>query len=161
MTTLCLSAYHTSFEWPHIPCLLIEGDIVVGNQFKNKVDCVLSINNYHMTHCVDFKVSIFDKKIYQISCSNAPCKFLLLVSYRKRIDLWEIGIMNFPHSCSTTILNLDHLKLSFQLMFQCLMPLVDKDPSTKVSSCINQIVYKYKFTLSYRQAWITRNKAIE
>lgn len=46
-------------------------------------------------------------------------------------------------------------------MSQCLMPLVDKDPSTKVSICINHIVSKYKFTLSYRKAWIARNKAIE
>lgn len=46
-------------------------------------------------------------------------------------------------------------------MCQCLMPLVDKDSSTKVSSCVNLIVLEYKFTPSYRKTWITRNKAIE
>lgn len=41
------------------------------------------------------------------------------------------------------------------------MPLVSKDPSTKVSICISQIVSEQKFTLSYRKTWITRNNAIE
>lgn len=72
----------------------MEGDIVMGNQFKSKDDCVLATKKYHMTHCVGFKVNISDKKIYLICYSNAMCKFFLLSSYRKRSDLWEIGIIN-------------------------------------------------------------------
>ncbi|XP_058734116.1 uncharacterized protein LOC131605824 [Vicia villosa] len=46
-------------------------------------------------------------------------------------------------------------------MCQHLMPLVDKDPSTKVSVCISEIVSEFKFTPSYKKTWIARNKAIE
>lgn len=99
MTNWSLSSNHTSFEWLHIPRLPMEGEIVMGNLFKNKVDCVLAIKNYHMTHCVDYKVNISDKKRYQIICSNDMCKFRLLASNRKRSDLWEIGIMTPLHSC--------------------------------------------------------------
>ncbi|XP_050876247.1 uncharacterized protein LOC127079941 [Lathyrus oleraceus] len=161
MTTLGVSSGQTSLEWPCIPRIPKEGDIDVGNKFKNKVDCVFAIKNYHMTHCLDYRVNISDKKRYQISCSNDLCKFRLVASYQKRSDLWEIGIMTPPHSCSSTILNQDHRKLSSQLMSQSLLPLVDKDPSTKVSICIKHIVSIFKFTPSYRKAWIARNKAIE
>lgn len=114
-----------------------------------------------MKHCIDFKENIFDKKKCLICCSNPMCKIRLLASYRKRSDLWEIGKMNPPHSCSKTILNQDHQKLISHLMCQCFMPLVDKNPTTKVSNCINQIVSKCKFTPSYRKLWNARNKAIE
>ncbi|XP_058742223.1 uncharacterized protein LOC131614679 [Vicia villosa] len=55
----------------------------------------------------------------------------------------------------------DHRQLSSQIMCQHLMPLVDKDPSTKVSVCISEIVSEFKFTPSYKKTWIARNKAIE
>lgn len=133
----------------------------MSNQFKNKVDCVLSIKKCHMKHYVDFKVKDYDKKRYLIRCKNNMSKFCLLVSYRKRSDLWEIGIMNPQHSCSTTIFNQDHRKLNSHLICQYLMPSVDKDTSIKVSVCISKIVYEYKFTSSYMKRWIRRNKMIE
>lgn len=45
MTNLSSSVDQSSFEWPHIHSLPMEGDIDVGNQFKNKVVRVLSIKN--------------------------------------------------------------------------------------------------------------------
>lgn len=86
MKTLCLSEEHLSFEWNQIPRLLMDDDIVVGNQFKSKADCVHTIKKSHMKHCVDFNVNIYDKKRYQICCSNPTCNFCLLASYRKRSD---------------------------------------------------------------------------
>ncbi|XP_058784552.1 uncharacterized protein LOC131659363 [Vicia villosa] len=139
----------------------MEGDIAVGNQFKTKAECVRAISKYHMKQCIDFKVNFSDKKRYEICCRNATCKFRLLASFRKRSDLWEIGIMNSLHSCSTSMFNQDHRQLSSQIMCQHLMPLVDKDPSTKVSVCISEIVSEFKFTPSYKKTWIARNKAIE
>ncbi|CAK8541198.1 unnamed protein product [Lathyrus sativus] len=112
MTNLPLNVEGTSFEWPRNPHILMEGDIEVANQFKNKADCVLATKQYHMKHCMDYKVTDSDKKRYIICCKNDSCKFRLLASYRKRSDLWEIGIMNSPHSCSTTMFNQDHQKLT-------------------------------------------------
>ncbi|CAK8574982.1 unnamed protein product [Lathyrus sativus] len=161
MTTLPLSIEGTSFDWPRNPRFPAEGDIEVGYQFKNKADCVAAIKQYHMKHCVDYKVIDSDKKRYIICCRNDSCKFRLVASYRKRSELWEIGIMNPPHSCSTTLFNQDHQKLTSQLMSQKLMPFVDRDPSIKVSVCISKIVSEFHFTPSYRKTWIARNKAIE
>ncbi|CAK8564722.1 unnamed protein product [Lathyrus sativus] len=161
MTTLPLSVEGTSFDWPQNPRFPAEGDLEVGYQFKNKADCVAAIKQYHMKHCVDYKVIDSDKKRYIICCRNDSCKFRLVASYRKRSELWEIGIMNPPHSCSTTLFNQDHQKLTSQLMSQKLMPFVDRDPSIKVSVCISKIVSEFHFTPSYRKTWITRNKAIE
>lgn len=161
MTTLCLSEEPSSFERHNTPRLPMDDDIAMGNQFISKADCVNAIKIYHMKHCVEFKVNMSNRKRYQISCKNPTCNFRLLASYRKRSNFWEIGKMTQPHTCTTTILNQDHRKLSSQLMCRRLMPLVDKDPSTKVSSCVNLIVSEYKFTPLYRKTWIARNKAIK
>ena len=161
MTTLDTAGDESSFQWPKNPRLPLEDDIAVGNQFKNKSDCVFAISRYHMKHVVDFRVTCSDTKRYKICCKRSGCNFRLVASYRKRSDLWEIGIMEPPHNCSTTIFNQDHRQLSSRLMSERLMPLVEKDPSIKVSVCINEIVSFFKYTPSYKKAWIARNKAIE
>ncbi|XP_050897788.1 uncharacterized protein LOC127104655 [Lathyrus oleraceus] len=53
-----------------MPRLPMEGDIDVGNQFKNKYDCVISIKKYHMKHCVYFKLTDSNKKRYVICRKN-------------------------------------------------------------------------------------------
>ncbi|CAI8588941.1 unnamed protein product [Vicia faba] len=57
MTTLGTTGDESSFEWPQNPRLPLEDDIAVGNQFKNKSDCVFAISMYHMKHVVDFRVT--------------------------------------------------------------------------------------------------------
>ncbi|CAI8604150.1 unnamed protein product [Vicia faba] len=131
MTTLETVGDESSFQWPKNPRLPLEDDIAVGNQFKNKSDRVFAISRYHMKHVVDFRVTCSDTKRYKICCKRSGCNFRLVASYRKMSDLWEIGIMEPPHNCSTTIFNQDHRQLSSRLMSERLMPLVEKDPSIK------------------------------
>ncbi|XP_058785376.1 uncharacterized protein LOC131660210 [Vicia villosa] len=55
----------------------------------------------------------------------------------------------------------DHTKLSYDLICQEILPLINCDPSLKVKTIISHIVTAYNYTPSYRKAWIAKTKTIE
>ncbi|XP_058784588.1 uncharacterized protein LOC131659414 [Vicia villosa] len=55
----------------------------------------------------------------------------------------------------------DHTKLSYDLICQEILPLINCDLSLKVKTIISHIVTTYNYTPSYKKAWIAKTKAIE
>ncbi|XP_058784186.1 uncharacterized protein LOC131658956 [Vicia villosa] len=114
-----------------------------------------------MANNVDFKVDRANVERYKIKCRNHDCGFRLHASYRKRSDSWVIGYISQDHTCVNTNVSQDHRKLSYDIICQEILHLVDKDPSLKVKTIISHIVSTYNYTLSYRKAWLAKTKAIE
>ncbi|XP_058753389.1 uncharacterized protein LOC131626586 [Vicia villosa] len=85
----------------------------------------------------------------------------LHASYRKRSDSWVIGYISQDHTCVNTNVSQDRRKLSYAIICQEILPLVDKDPSLKVKTIISHIVATYNYTPSYRKAWLAKTKAIK
>ncbi|XP_058734136.1 uncharacterized protein LOC131605848 [Vicia villosa] len=121
----------------------------------------MAIKRFHMANNVDFKVDRANVERYKIKCRNTDCGFRLHASYRKRSDSWVIGYISQDHTCVNTNVSQDHRKLSYDIICQEILPLVDKDPSLKVKTIISHIVATYNYTPSYRKAWLAKTKAIE
>ncbi|XP_058742263.1 uncharacterized protein LOC131614722 [Vicia villosa] len=74
---------------------------------------------------------------------------------------FKVDRANVERSCVNTNVSQDHRKLSYDIICQEILPLVDKDPSLKVKTIISHIVATYNYTPSYRKAWLAKTKAIE
>ncbi|XP_058741164.1 uncharacterized protein LOC131613519 [Vicia villosa] len=133
----------------------------VGDRFRSKEACIMAIKRFHMANNVDFRVDRANVERYKIYCSNTDCGFRLHASYRKRSDSWVIGYISQDHTCVNTNVSQDHRKLSYDIICQEILPLVEKDPSLKVKTIISHIVATYNYTPSYRKAWLAKTKAIE
>ncbi|XP_058767146.1 uncharacterized protein LOC131640781 [Vicia villosa] len=133
----------------------------VGDRFRSKEGCIMAIKRFHMANNVDFRVDRANVERYKIYCRNTDCGFRLHASYRKRSDSWVIGYISQDHTCVNTNVSQDHRKLSYDIICQEILPLVEKDPSLKVKTIISHIVATYNYTPSYRKAWLAKTKAIE
>ncbi|XP_058766187.1 uncharacterized protein LOC131639741 [Vicia villosa] len=133
----------------------------VGDRFRSKEACIMAIKRFHMTNNVDFRVDRANVERYKIYCRNTDCGFRLHASYRKRSDSWVIGYISQDHTCVNTNVSQDHRKLSYDIICQEILPLVEKDSSLKVKTIISHIVATYNYTPSYRKAWLAKTKAIE
>ncbi|XP_029148275.2 uncharacterized protein [Arachis hypogaea] len=55
----------------------------------------------------------------------------------------------------------DHSKLDSITIAEAIKPLVEADPSLKVKSVIAEVESKFNYTVSYRKAWLAKQKAVE
>ena len=72
-----------------------------------------------------------------------------------------IGRIGGPHTCMSTAISQDHQKLTSKMIAHNIRPLVDSDATIKVRHIIAHIRTTYGYTVSYKKAWIAKNKAIE
>ncbi|XP_057760504.1 uncharacterized protein LOC130980875 [Arachis stenosperma] len=54
----------------------------------------------------------------------------------------------------------DHSKLDSDIIAEAIRPLVETDPSIKVKSIIAEVQSRFNYTISYRKAWLTKQKSI-
>ncbi|XP_025685691.1 uncharacterized protein [Arachis hypogaea] len=54
----------------------------------------------------------------------------------------------------------DHVKLGSDTIADAIRPLVEADPSIKVKSVIAEVQGKFNYTVSYRKAWLAKQKAV-
>ncbi|XP_016195308.1 uncharacterized protein LOC107636302 [Arachis ipaensis] len=54
----------------------------------------------------------------------------------------------------------DHSKLDSDTVAEAIRPLVESDPSIKVKSIITEVQSRFNYTISYRKAWLTKQKSI-
>ncbi|XP_025616592.1 uncharacterized protein [Arachis hypogaea] len=54
----------------------------------------------------------------------------------------------------------DHAKLDSDTIADAIRPLVEADPSIKVKSVITEVQGRFNYTVSYRKAWLAKQKAV-
>ncbi|XP_050895330.1 uncharacterized protein LOC127101948 [Lathyrus oleraceus] len=110
---------------------------------------------------LDYSVIKFDNVRYVIKCKNSVCKFKCRVSLRKGNSKWKIGKFGGSHTCTTTSMSQDHIKLNSEMISKSIMELVNRKACLKVKVIIAHVVEKYRYIISYKKAWIAKCKAIE
>ena len=84
-----------------------------------------------------------------------------MASFKKKHNALVIGSISQAHTCVNTNMAQDHSKLSHDMVYHIILPLVDVDPSLKVKTIISHCVSVFKYRPSYRKAWLAKTKAIE
>ncbi|RYR62979.1 hypothetical protein Ahy_A04g020756 [Arachis hypogaea] len=93
--------------------------------------------------------------------TNAGCDWLIRVSMISRKYCWVIRRYNGSHTCTRATIFQDHSKLDSTMIAEAIKLLVEADPALKVKSVIAEEQSKFNYTVSYRKAWLAKQKAVE
>ncbi|XP_058766794.1 uncharacterized protein LOC131640416 [Vicia villosa] len=145
------------FETP-LP-MQIEGGFF-GMKFANKEKCVFAIPQYHIKHSLDYEVYKSDSKRYRVKCKNEDCTFRCRGTLGEKSGTWMITKVSGQHTCTLVAITQDHRKLNSNIISDSIKRLIQEDASLKVKHIIAHICEKFNYTISYKKAWIAKNKAI-
>ncbi|XP_057756066.1 uncharacterized protein LOC130975267 [Arachis stenosperma] len=97
----------------------------------------------------------------EFSSREAVIKAMKEVSMISRKYCWVIRRYNGSHTCTRATISQDHSKLDSNTIAEAIKPLVEADPSLKVKSVSAEVQSKLNYTVSYRKAWLAKQKAVE
>ncbi|XP_047176992.1 uncharacterized protein LOC124844152, partial [Vigna umbellata] len=80
--------------------------------------------------------------------------------YRKVRKYWEIKNIHGQHSCFSTILSQDHTNVDSTHIAAIISNSVRTNPSIPIKSLIADIKARFGYFVSYRKAWIAKQKAL-
>ncbi|XP_025631056.1 uncharacterized protein [Arachis hypogaea] len=138
MRALDLEAMHAP-EFPdymnaEIP-IVADGEFAVGMEFSSREAVIMAMKDYTIRRGVDYRVYESEPLTFYAKCTQ----------YGSGCD-WLIR---------------DHSKLDSNTIAEAIKPLVEADPSIKVKSVIAEVQSKFNYTISYRKAWLAKQKAVE
>ncbi|RYQ89457.1 hypothetical protein Ahy_B09g096091 isoform E [Arachis hypogaea] len=138
MRVLDLEAMHVP-EFPEymsveIP-IVADGEFAVGMEFSSRESVIRAMKEYSIRRSVDYRVYESEPLTFYAKCTQ----------YGSGCD-WLIR---------------DHSKLDSNTITEAIKPLVEADPSLKVKSVIADVQAKFNYTVSYRKAWLAKQKAVE
>ncbi|KAK5785542.1 hypothetical protein PVK06_040137 [Gossypium arboreum] len=88
--------------------------------------------------------SKFEKFEAKCTVQDGTCSWKIIASVRKKTGVSQ-----------------DHPKMDSDMIASLILPMVKVDPRTSVSVLIANIYSQLRYTPSYRQAWIAKQKALE
>ncbi|XP_016192863.1 uncharacterized protein LOC107633778 [Arachis ipaensis] len=88
------------------------------------------------------------------------CDWLIRASLIRKKACWESRRYNGKYTCTMGTISQDHPKLDSDTIADAIRPLVEADPSIKVKSVIAEIQGRFNYTVSYRKAWLAKQKAV-
>ncbi|RYR66098.1 hypothetical protein Ahy_A03g012045 [Arachis hypogaea] len=94
------------------------------------------------------------------SMQNAKgCDWLIRASLIRKKDCWEIKRYNGKHMCTMGTISQDHAKLDSNTTTDAIRPL-DEAESIKVKSIITEVQSRFNYIVSYRKAWLEKQKSV-
>ncbi|XP_025692760.1 uncharacterized protein [Arachis hypogaea] len=143
--------------------LMPDGEFTVGMEFSSREAVIKAMKDYTIRRGVDYRVHESEPTTFYAKCTQygAGCDWLIRVSKMSRKFCWEIRRYNGSHTCTRATISQDHSKLDSNTVAEAIKPLVEVDPSIRVKSVIAEVQSKFNYTISYRKAWLAKQKAVE
>ncbi|KAL6559429.1 hypothetical protein OROGR_004546 [Orobanche gracilis] len=138
----------------------LSNDLLEGQCFADKQAAVDAIKESHIRESRNYRVSKSDTTKYEARCVVIECPWRIRVIKRKRLGYFEITKLPFEHNCLLRTIQRDHKKLSSKLIANVIKEQVMDSPYLKVSNIMNQITAVYKYQVTYKKAWLGKQKAI-
>ncbi|XP_052117570.1 uncharacterized protein LOC127747570 [Arachis duranensis] len=139
-----------------------DGEFSVGIEFGSRESVISAIKSYTISRGVDYTVYESEPQTFYAKCKGygAGCDWLIQASLIRKKACWEIRIYNGKHTCTMGTISQDHAKLDPDTIADAIRPLVEADPSIKVKSVIAEVQGKFNYTVSYRKAWLAKQKDV-
>ncbi|RYR13644.1 hypothetical protein Ahy_B04g070530 isoform B [Arachis hypogaea] len=163
MRVLDLEAMHVP-EYPEymtaeVP-IVADGEFAVGMEFSSREAVIKAIKEYSIRRSVDYRVYESEPLTFYAKCTQygSGCDWLIRVSLISRKYCWVIRRYNGTHTCTRATISQDHSKLDSITIAEAIKSLVEADPSLKVKSVIAEVQSKFNYTVSYRKAWLAKQR---
>ncbi|XP_057746855.1 uncharacterized protein LOC130966107 [Arachis stenosperma] len=132
-------------------------------EFSFSEAVIKAMKEYTIRRSVDYKVYESEQLTFYAKCTQyeSGCDWLVRVTMISRKHCWVIRRYNGSHTCIRANISQDHSKLDSITIAEVIKPLVEADPSLKVKSVIVEVQSKFNYTVSYRKAWLAKQKAVE
>ncbi|RYQ83925.1 hypothetical protein Ahy_B10g102812 [Arachis hypogaea] len=166
MRVLDLEAMHVP-EFPEYMSVEIsivaDGEFAVGMEFSSRKSVIKAMKEYSIRRSVDYRVYESESLTFYARCTQygSGCNWLIRVSMISRKHCWVVRRYNGSHTCTRSTISQDHSKLDSNTIAEAIKPFVEADPSLKVKSVIADVQSKFNYTVSYRKAWLAKEKAVE
>ncbi|KAL5123902.1 hypothetical protein HKD37_02G004397 [Glycine soja] len=139
-------------------------ELYVGMDFDSKDAVKSALKQYVMKVYQSFKVVESKSNNYIICCmnksANCPCSFYMRAILSKKTYSWKVTQWGGPHTCLNMTMTQDHEKLDLDLIATCVVGMIREDPSIKVSLIQERINSEFAYKVSYKKAWMAKQKAI-
>ncbi|KAH1265513.1 hypothetical protein GmHk_01G001203 [Glycine max] len=139
-------------------------ELYVGMDFDSKDAVKNALKQYVMKVHQSFKVVETKSHKYIVCCPNSteesPCPFYMRAILSKKTDAWKVTQWGGPHTCLNMTMTQDHEKLDSNLIATCVVGMIREDPSIKISLIQERINSEFSYKVSYRKAWMAKQKAI-
>ncbi|RYQ98494.1 hypothetical protein Ahy_B07g086223 [Arachis hypogaea] len=167
MRSLDLEAMHAP-EFPQYVnaaelLVMMDGEFTVEMEFSSREAVIKVMKDYTIRRGVDYRVHESEPTTFYAKCTQygAGCDWLIRVSKMSRKYCWEIRRYNGSHTYTRDTISQDHSKLDSNTIAEAIKPLVEVDPSIKVKSVIVEVQSKFNYTISYRKAWLAKQKVVK
>ncbi|XP_016178963.1 uncharacterized protein LOC107621455 [Arachis ipaensis] len=127
--------------------VVADGEFTVGMEFSSREEVIKAMKDYTIRRGVDYRVYESELTTFYVKCTQ----------YGKGCD-WLIRVTKMQMKSR---ISQDHLKLDSKTVAEAIKPLVEVDPSLKVKSVIAEVQSKFNYIISYRKAWLAKQKAVE
>ncbi|XP_025675666.1 uncharacterized protein [Arachis hypogaea] len=138
-----------------------DGEFAVGMKFSCREAVIRAMKDYTIQRGVDYRVYESEPLPFYAKCTQygSGCDWLIMVSLMSKKYCWVIRRYNGSHTCTRATISQDHSKLDSNTIAEAIKPLVEADPSILVKSIIAEVQSKFNYTVSYRKAWLAKQKA--
>ncbi|XP_016162717.1 uncharacterized protein LOC107605365 [Arachis ipaensis] len=165
MRELDLEAMHAP-EFPEYANIGVadpeDGEFRIGMEYSSRKSVVAAIRNFTISKGVDYEVYESEPQTFYAKCKmyGRGCDWLIRASLIRKKGCWEIRRYNGRHTCTIRTISQDHSKLDSDTVAEAIRPLVETDPTIKVKSIIAEVQSRFNYTISYRKAWLAKQKSI-
>ncbi|XP_025697392.1 uncharacterized protein [Arachis hypogaea] len=165
MRELDLEAMH-AHEFPKYTNIGVvdgeDGEFWIGMEYSSRKSVVAAIRSFTIGKGVDYEVYESEPQTFYAKCKmyGRGCDWLIRASLIRKKGCWEIRRYNGSHTCTIGTISQDHSKLDSDTVANAIRPLVETDPSIKVKSIIAEVQSRFNYTISYRKAWLAKQKSI-
>ena len=102
-----------------------------------------------------------DKYVAMCSQYDNGCYWRARVSFNKICKRWELNKLNSIYTCTNSFISQDHVRLDSSVIAHNIVHLVKTNPGIEIKTLIADMLQWFGYTVSYKKAWTTKQKALE
>ncbi|XP_016185630.1 uncharacterized protein LOC107627295 [Arachis ipaensis] len=136
----------------------------VGQHFQNKEEVMLAVKTYSIRRAVEYKIQIVnsDQWRYNAHCVQFEpgCNWSIHISYRRKVEKWEVRRYTGPHRCMQTLMGQDHRQLDSKVIAQHIFTMVKANPTISIRVLQESVEKHFGYKVSYRKVWLIKQRVI-
>ncbi|XP_020997314.1 uncharacterized protein LOC107485630 [Arachis duranensis] len=139
-----------------------DDEFSVRIEFDSRELVISAIKSYTISRGVDYTVYESKPQTFYVKCKGygAGYDWLIRASLIRKKACWEIRRYNDKHTCTMGTISQDHVKLDSDTIAEAIRPLFEANPSIKLKCIIAEVQFRFNFTVSYRKAWLAKQKSV-